>query len=129
MGFASAELKTELDTLNAKKLEIEMGIINLTLDEKVEKAVSVEEVKMHLKNVRTFILERNYPEIKKFIKDFVKKIVVSKDGIEVTFSPIFSYKSNYSSEFQINSEITREDLYEPLKRSMSLKLNRKSEVI
>ncbi|MGL5126313.1 MAG: recombinase family protein [Fusobacteriaceae bacterium] len=128
MGFATIELKNALDSYNLQKQEIQSGMINLTLNEKLEKTVSVEEIKIHLKNIKSFILERNHPEIKKFIKDFVKEIVVTKKGIEVTFCPLFHFVK-YSSEFQIYSEVARLDLYEPLKRSMSLKLHKKKEVI
>ncbi|MGL5124119.1 MAG: hypothetical protein ACRC6K_08190 [Fusobacteriaceae bacterium] len=54
----------------------------------------------------------------------MKEIVVTKKGIEVTFCPLFHFVK-YSSEFQIYSKVARLDLYEPLKRSMSLKLHKK----
>ncbi|MGL4997676.1 MAG: hypothetical protein ACRC5T_01615 [Cetobacterium sp.] len=128
MGFATIELKNALNSYNLQKQEIQSGMINLTLNEKLKKTVSVEEIKIHLKNIKSFILERNHPEIKKFIKDFVKEIVVTKKGIEITFCPLFHFVK-YSSEFQIYSEVARLDLYEPLKRSMSLKLHKKKEVV
>lgn len=123
MGFASVDLKNELDRLNLKKNELETGLSKLNTEEKKEERISAEEVKIRLKNIRSFILERDYPEIRKFIKDFVKKIVVSKEGIEVTFNPLSSFVG-YISEVEIYGSINREELYEPLKRSMSLKIKK-----
>lgn len=53
-------------------------------------------LKIHLKNIKSFILERNYPEIKVFIKNYIKEIIVSKEGIEVTFIPLFSFTKYFS---------------------------------
>lgn len=125
MGFASIELKNELDNLNQKKHEIINTLANLTKEKDTNQKVTPEDVKLYLMNIRTFILERNYPEIRTFIKNFVKEIIVSKEGIEVTFIPLFSFLKNY--EFQISSSIKRENLYTPLKRCLNIKLNSKKE--
>lgn len=123
MGFASVDLKNELDRLNLKKNELETNLSKLNVEEKKEERITTEDVKIRLKNIKSFILERDYPEIRKFIKDFVKKIVVSKEGIEVTFNPLSSFVG-YISEVEMYSYINRKELYEPLKRSMSLKIKK-----
>ena len=127
MGFTSIELKNELDNLNQKKHEIINTLANITREKDTNQKVTPEDVKLYLMNIRTFILERNYPEIRTFIKNFVKEIIVSKEGIEVTFIPLFSFLKNY--EFQISSSIKRENLYTPLKRCLNIKLNSKEEEI
>lgn len=127
MGFASIELKNELDELNQKKHEISNTLSSLIKEKDSTDKVTPEDVKIHLMNIRRFILERNYPEIRTFIKNFVKEIIVSKEGIEVTFIPLFSFAKH--SELQLLSSIQRENLYDPLKRCVSMKINKKKEVI
>lgn len=128
MGFASIELKNELDSLNLKKSEIELILQQLSFEEKKEETITADEVKIYLKNLKSFILEKNYPEIKVFIREFVKEIVVSKEGIEVTFIPFFSFLQN-PLDYQVSSSIKRNNLYDPLKRKITLKLNKHKEAI
>ncbi|WP_426708959.1 recombinase family protein [Cetobacterium sp. SF1] len=127
MGFTSIELKNELDELNQKKYEINNVVSNLNKEKDSSHRVTPEDVKEQLINIRKFILERNYPEIRTFIKNFVKEIIVSKEGIEVTFIPLFSFVKH--SEFQLFRSIKRENLYDPLKRCLNMKINKKKEEI
>lgn len=124
MGFASIELKNELDKLNSKKHEIEVSIRNVGIEKSNDSTITKDEVTFQLQHLKTFVIERNYPEIKTFIKSFVKEIVVNREGIEVTFNPLFIF-SAYLSDFQIFSSIKRNDLYTPLKRCMNINLNKK----
>lgn len=57
-------------------------------------------------------MSRNIPEFKKFIRDFVKEVVVYKDHIEVTFNVAFSMPKNRNGEIEVTSSINRYDLYE-----------------
>ncbi|MGL4670964.1 recombinase family protein [Cetobacterium sp.] len=122
MGFASIELKNELDNLKAKKIELENTLLSISHDVKKKEDISSEDIRIHLINIKSFILERNFPEIKTFIKSFIKEIVVSKEGIEVTFIPLFSFGKQFT-DFQVLRSIERNNLYEPLKRCLSFKLN------
>lgn len=124
MGFASIELKNELDNLNQKKYEITNTLSNLTKGKDTSQKVTPEDVKLYLMNIRTFILERNYPEIRAFIKNFIKEIIVK---LKLHSSLFFSFAKH--SEFQLFSSIKRENLYNPLKRCLSIKLNNKKDVI
>ena len=38
-----------------------------------------------------FVLERNIPECKKFIGDYIKEVIVYKDHVEVVFNVVFSF--------------------------------------
>lgn len=124
MGFASIELKNELDNLNQKKYEITNTLSNLTKGKDTSQKVTPEDVKLYLMNIRTFILERNYPEIRAFIKNFIKEIIVK---LKLHSSLFFSFAKH--SEFQLFSSIKRKNLYNPLKRCLSIKLNNKKDVI
>ncbi|MCI4698304.1 hypothetical protein REN02_08565 [Clostridioides difficile] len=37
------------------------------------------------------MLERNIPECKKFIGDYIKEVIVCKDHVEVVFNLVFSF--------------------------------------
>ena len=39
---------------------------------------------------RGFVKDRNMPECKKFIQNYVDKVVVYKDHVEVTFNVVFT---------------------------------------
>ena len=38
---------------------------------------------------KDFVLERNIPECKKFIGDYIKEVIVYKDHVEVVFNAVF----------------------------------------
>ena len=40
---------------------------------------------------KEFVLERNIPECKKFIGDYIKEVIVYKDHVEVVFNVVFSF--------------------------------------
>ena len=83
-GTISSLLTEDLETLNNKKevLEIELNKNiamqeNHVLDEKVMRKILVE--------FKTYIQDKNIPEIKKFIGQYVKKVIIFEDYIKVVF--------------------------------------------
>ena len=64
-----------------------------------------------------YVISRNIPECKKFIRDFVKEVVVFKDHIEVTFNVAFSLLKNRMGAVEVMSSIKRFDLFEKYSES------------
>ena len=63
-----------------------------------------------------YVISRNVPECKKFIRDFVKEVIVYKEHIEVIFNVSFSLLKN-SQEVKGISQISRYDSYERYSQS------------
>lgn len=113
-GMDQTYFKDALEKLSEEKDVINKKIALLSSTSYSED-ISLSSLENHLKNLKTFILERNYPEIKTFIKNFVKEIIVSNEGVEVIFTPFFNFSKNFT-EIQISRCKKRLDLYTPLKR-------------
>ncbi|QEH69966.1 hypothetical protein [Cellulosilyticum sp. WCF-2] len=81
-----------MNELQADKLELEAVINKVKLtqdDEKLRYITEPEAIKM-IDKVQEAVLTRNIPECKKFIGDFVKRVDVYNDHVEVTFNMAFS---------------------------------------
>lgn len=75
------ELRNRKSELEAKLSEIEAKDIN--------QIVTEADVRSLLSNFRGYVISRNVPECKKFIRDFVKEVIVYKEHIEVIFNVSF----------------------------------------
>ncbi|MDO5517741.1 MAG: hypothetical protein Q4F66_09305, partial [Clostridium sp.] len=58
----------------------------------INSIVTEDDVRNLLKGFSGYVISRNIPECKKFIRDFVKEVVVYKSHIEVTFNVAFFYR-------------------------------------
>lgn len=127
MGFASMELKLELEKLEEEKSKLEFNIVRVDIKSETEKATA-DDIRSQLKNLRYFLLNRNLVEVKKFIKSVIKEIVVSKEGVEVTFNLLSSFVKE-NETYNINKKIKRNDLYKPLERRINIKIPNKLQIV
>ena len=73
--------------------------------------------------LKSFLVNNTMPELKVLLKKFVKSIIVGKEEIEIIFNLFFSFGLDYEYLY-IKKTIRREDLYVPLSRKLSLKIQR-----
>ncbi|MEO2679718.1 recombinase family protein, partial [Clostridium butyricum] len=110
-GFVQEEFKEKLEELKKRKAEIEFKLSEIESRE-VSKVITEADVRALLSDFSGYVISRNIPECKKFIRDFVKEVVVYKDHIEVIFNVAFSLFKNRKGEVEITSSIKRYDLIE-----------------
>lgn len=67
-------------------------------------------VRALLSDFSGYVISRNMPECKNFIRDLVKEVLVFKDHIEVTFNVAFSLLKNRKGSVEVMSSIMRYDL-------------------
>lgn len=56
-----------------------------------------------------FVTERNIPECKKFIQNYVDKVIVYKDHVEVIFNVVFNILKDYEA-YKIKSTVNKAKL-------------------
>ena len=90
-GIVNNMLKDKLDELEQVKLNLDLKINELSIEEiDVEEVLITEEqIRNMFGRFKEFILNRNLPECKKFIGDYVKEVLVYKDHVEVIFNVVF----------------------------------------
>lgn len=81
-GFAQEEFKTKMDDLKDKKAKLEVAIKEQESRSQAPK-ITEEQVKQLFYLFREFVTQRNIPECKKFIQNYVDKVIVYKDHVEV----------------------------------------------
>ncbi|MGL4990825.1 MAG: hypothetical protein ACRC57_06620 [Sarcina sp.] len=84
--------------------------------------VTEEDVRNLLNNFSGYVTSRNIPECKKFIQDFVKKVIIHKRHIEVIFNVSFSMFQN-SDGIEVTSKINRYKLYQRYSKSFYVKVS------
>lgn len=109
-GFVQEEFKERMEELKKRKVEIELKLSEIEARE-VTKVVTEADVRALLSDFSGYVISRNIPECKKFIRDFVKEVVVYKDHIEVTFNVAFSLLKNRKGGVEVMSSINRYDLF------------------
>ena len=87
-GFVQEGFKIKMEYLKKRKSEIEVKLLDIESRE-VSKVITEASVRTLLLDFSGYVIRRNILECKKFIKDFVKEVVVHKDRIEVTFNVVF----------------------------------------
>ncbi|AWH78788.1 TPA: zinc ribbon domain-containing protein [Clostridioides difficile] len=92
-GIVSSMLKDKLDELEQVKLNLDLKMNELKIENKVVDGVGVteEQIRSMFSRFKEFVLERNIPECKKFIGDYIKEVIVYKDHVEVVFNVVFSF--------------------------------------
>lgn len=107
-GFMQEEFKVKMDELKKKKSDLEAEL-SMIQSKDINSIVTEDDVRNLLKGFSGYVISRNIPECKKFIRDFVKEVVVYKSHIEVTFNVAFSLLKN---GVEVVSRIERYKLYE-----------------
>ena len=89
----------------------------------LKQLITETDVRALLSDFSGYVISRNIPECKKFIRDFVKEVVVYKDHIEVTFNVAFSLLKNRKGGVEVTSSIRRYNLFEMYSNSFYIKVN------
>lgn len=118
-GYNKEDFKEKLEELSSKKERLETLITKMRLNNKLP-VVDEKQVKELLSKFKQFVLERNLPECKRFIHDYVEEVVVYKDHIEVKFNVAFLLTDTYE-EFNLVSQIKRIDLFKRYSKSFYIK--------
>ena len=87
------------------------------------KVITEADVGALLSSFGRYVISRNIPECKKFIRDFVKEVVVYKDHIEVTFDVAFSLQKNRKEGVEVISNIKRRELFKRYRNSFYIKVS------
>ena len=92
-GIVNNMLKDKLDELEQVKINLDLKISELKIEHKDIDTVSITEdqIRAMFSQFRKFVKERNIPECKKFIGDYINKVIIYKDYIEVIFNVVFSF--------------------------------------
>jgi site-specific DNA recombinase len=83
-GFAYDEFKVKMGELKERKTKLEVTLIEQENRSKAPTPMITEEqVKNLFSMFRGFVTERNMPECKKFIQNYVDKVIVYKGHVEI----------------------------------------------
>lgn len=93
--FAKEELKIRMNELTDKKSKLEAKLKEQESKSKVPK-ITVEQVKNLFSMFREFVKKRNIPECKKFIQNYVNKVI---------FSVVFNILKDYKIKSSIKKSI------------------------
>lgn len=121
-GFVQEEFKERMEELKKRKVEIEFKLLEIESRE-VTKVVTEADVRALLSDFSGYVISRNIPECKKFIRNFEKEVVVFKDHIEVTFNVAFSLLKNRKGAVEVTSSIKRYDLFQRYSNSFYVKVS------
>ena len=102
--------KEELQSRHARLNEI-------NTNEQIRK-VTEQEVMELIKKVKDYVLTKNIPQCKKYIRDYVKQVKVYESHIEVIFNVAFSM-GRYI-EFVKRVEISRKEIYREYKFPLTI---------
>ena len=110
-GIVNNTLKEKLDELEQVKLNLDFKISELSIERKDIDNVCIteEQIKTIFSQFREFVMERNIPECKKFIGDYIKQVIIYKDYIEVIFNVVFSFVDDKIT-YDIHTTIEREKI-------------------
>lgn len=93
--------------------------MEVTLREQENKSqgpqITEEQVKNLFSMFRSFVKERNIPECKKFIENYVDKVIVYKDHVEVISSVVFTILKDYKA-YKIRSSVKKITLFKRYRR-------------
>ncbi|MCT4508473.1 MAG: recombinase family protein [Tepidibacter sp.] len=120
-GFFQESFKIKMDDLEVEKANLEMRIKDIELesnDMKVDEA----KVKELFTMFKTFIMEKNLPECKKFIHNYVKKVEVYRDHVEVIFNVVFEFLKDIE-DLNIRVKINKIELIERYSNSFYINVD------
>lgn len=108
-GFAYDEFKIKMEELKDRKTKLESTLMEQEIKRQAPQ-ITEEQVKNLFAMFRGFVRERNIPECKKFIQNYVDKVIVYKDHVEVIFSVVFTILEDYEA-YKIRSSIKKATLF------------------
>lgn len=82
-GFVQNSFKDKMTELEEDKLRLEVRIQELRMKSTV-KVLAEDEIRRLFSVFKNFVAEKNIPECKKFINNYVEKVLVFHDRVEVT---------------------------------------------
>lgn len=82
-GFVQEEFKAKMEDLKYRKTKLEV--------------ILKEQVKNLFLMFRSFVIERDIQECKKFIQNYLDKVIVYKDHVEVIFNVVFRMLKDYEA--------------------------------
>ena len=107
-GFGYDEFKTKMEDLKDRKTKLEVTLIEIENRNQAPK-ITEELVKNLFSMFRGFVTERNIPECKKFIQNYVDKVIVYKGHVEVIFNVVFDILKDYDA-YKIRSSVRKSTL-------------------
>lgn len=89
-------LKDKMNELEEVKVNLEIEIASNKEEQKTEEVqqVTEEQVRAMLSKMEQYVAERNLPQCRQLIQDFVKEVKVYKDHVEVVFNVVFCVGKN-----------------------------------
>lgn len=92
-GIVNNVLKERLDELEEVKFNLDLKMNELRIENKDRDNIVVteEQIRAIFSKFKKFMLEKNIPECKKFIGDYIKEVIVYKDYVEVRFNVVFCF--------------------------------------
>lgn len=121
-GVDAEEIVTELSRKKGYKAELGIELSRLEGSDGTTE-ITMDKMKEIVGQLKSFLVNNTMPELKALLKKFVKGITVGKEEIEVIFNLFFSFGLDYEYLY-IRKTIKRSDLYEPLARKLSLKIQK-----
>ncbi|EMU52826.1 recombinase family protein [Clostridium butyricum] len=85
-GFSNPTLINTLTELEQKKETLKIKLLELQQKQKISNLITEEDIKKILSVYKQYIHDRNYVEIKNFISQYVKEVIISEDYINVVFT-------------------------------------------
>jgi site-specific DNA recombinase len=108
-GFASEDLKVKMEELSDRKTSLELKLKEQEIRSQAT-CITEEQVRNLFSMFRGFVKERNIPECKKFIHNYVDRVIVYKDRVEVIFSVVFSVLKEQEA-YKIRSAVRKSTLF------------------
>jgi len=99
-GIAETSLTGKLVELEAKQAALETASREIALRSK-RSIITEDTLRGLLKTFRQYVTERNIPEVRKFIGNYVEKVIVYKDHVEVVFVLVYGEKSTGAYKFTV----------------------------
>lgn len=121
-GVDAEEIVDELSKKKGYKAELGIELSRLQNSNGTTE-ITIDNMKELVGQLKSFLANNIMPELKALLKKFVKSITVGKEEIEVIFNLFFSFGLDYDYLY-IRKSIKRTDLYVPLARRLSLKIER-----
>ncbi len=119
-GVGISSFKEKLTKLEKEKEELQARydkLNEINTNQQIQE-VTEQEVMGLIKKVKEYVLTRNIPQCKQFIRDYVKQVKVYESHIEVIFNVAFSM-GRYI-EFTEEVKISREELYKEYRLPLAI---------
>lgn len=116
-GFSQGNFITKMKELEERKAQLELRISETELSN--TKKIDEEQIRKIISIFKQFVMERNLPECKKFIHNYVQKVIIFKDRVEVIFNTAFVMSDTNS--IHMTSKVKKMTLYNKYDKSFYIK--------